>query len=96
MFLTLKYLVKRVHFLRARALKMRWEEEHTILNYEMQWTVRFFKKKSEKWQVGSCSPGISSGAKAYAIRQEFRWKGMAINSDSIFKNTSSDYLSPFI
>ena len=32
-------LVKCVHFLRVRALKNRWEEEHILLNYEMQWTV---------------------------------------------------------
>jgi hypothetical protein len=94
-FLNLKYLVKRVHFLRARALKNRWEEEHILLNYEMQWTVRFFKNKAEKWKVASHYPDITRGAKAYALRQEFRWKQMAINSDSIFKNTSSDYISPF-
>ena len=62
----------------------------------MQWTVRFFKKKSEKWKEASRYPDISSGAKAYALRQEFRWKGMAIKSDTIFKNTSTDYVTPFI
>jgi hypothetical protein len=61
----------------------------------MQWTVRFFKNRAEKWKVASHYPDISRGAKAYALRQEFRWKGMAINSDSIFKNTSSNYISPF-
>ena len=88
--------VKRVHFLRARALKDRWKEEVILLNYEMQWTVRFFKNKSEKWKVAADTLGISSGAKAYALRQEFRWKGMAMKSDRIFKITSVDYLTPFV
>lgn len=62
----------------------------------MQWTVRFFKKKSEKWKVAADTPGITSGAKAYALRQEFRWNGMATKSDRIFKVTSVDYLTPFV
>jgi len=89
-------LVKRVHYLRARALKNRWHEEHILLNYEMQWTVRFFKNKAEKWKVAAHYPEISNGAKAYALRQEFRWKGMSIKSDTIFKHTSVDYITPLI
>ena len=64
------FLVKRVHFLQARALKMRWEEEHILLNYEMQWTIWFFKKKLEKWKVASDYPDIMSGVKVYALCQE--------------------------
>ena len=75
---------------------MRWEEEHILLNYKMQWTIRFFKKRSEKWNIASDYPDISSGAKAYALHQESRWKGMSIKSDIIFKNTSPDYIMPFI
>ena len=91
-----KYLVKRVHFLCARALKNRWDEEHILLNYEMQWMVRFFKKKLEKWKVAVYSPNISSGAKAYALRREYWWKAMSIKSDTVFKNTSVDYITPLI
>jgi hypothetical protein len=75
---------------------MRWEEELILLNYEMQWTMRFFKTKSDKWKLGADTEDISSGPKAYALRQEFRWKGMAVQSDRIFKNTSIDYMSPII
>ena len=75
---------------------MRWEEEHILLNYEMQWTIQFFKKKSEKWKVASDYPDIWSGAKAYALHQESRWKGMSTKSDVIFKDTSPDYITPFI
>ena len=72
---------------------MRWEEEQLLLNYEMQWTVRFFENKSQKWKVGADTEGISGGAKAYALRQEANWKGMAVNSDRVFKNTSVDYIT---
>ena len=75
---------------------MRWEEEHILLNYEMQWTVRFFLNKSEKWKAATRLTDISNGAKAYALRQESRWKGMSIKSDIIFKNTSTDYITPFV
>lgn len=90
------FIVRRVHFLRARALKKRWDEERILLNYEMQWTVRFFENKSGKWKIGANTQGISSGAKAYALRQQARWKGMALNSDRIFKNTSLDYVTPIM
>lgn len=90
------FLVKRVHFLRARALRNRWNEEHVLLSYEMQWTVRFFLNKSKKWKVGADTSGISRGAKAYALRQESRWKRMAVESDKIFKNTSFQYVTPII
>ncbi len=88
--------VKRVHFLRVRALKKRWEEEYIILNYEMQWTVRYFLNEAEKWRVGADTNDISVGAKAYALRQEGRWRKRAFNSDNVFKRTSSDYASPII
>ena len=88
--------VKHVHFLQAGALKNRWEEEHIILKYKMQWTICFFKNKAEKWKVAACYPNISSGAKVYCLQQEFQWKQMSIKSDTIFKNTSLDYITPFI
>lgn len=62
----------------------------------MQWTVRFFDKESHKWKIGAETEGISSGGKAYALRQEARWKGMAVYSDTIFKNTSVDYVTPIV
>jgi hypothetical protein len=88
--------VKRVHFLRVRALKKRWQEEHMLLIYEMQWTVRFFKNKAEKWRDGALTPDISTGAKAYALRQEARWIQMSLKSDKLFKKTAIDYVTPII
>jgi hypothetical protein len=42
-------LVKRVHWLRARAQSHRWREEFTLVQYEMTWVVRFFKHMSSTW-----------------------------------------------
>jgi hypothetical protein len=28
---------------------MRWQEEATLISYEMQWTVRYFANKGETW-----------------------------------------------
>lgn len=39
----------RVHYLRGRAQKMRWEEEHTLLRYEMDWTTRWFTHQAQLW-----------------------------------------------
>jgi hypothetical protein len=46
---TKKLIVRRVHWLRARAQYMRWQEEATLISYEMQWTVRFFVNQGSKW-----------------------------------------------
>lgn len=60
----------------------------------MQWTVRYFLNEAEKWMIGGNSQNITVGAKAYALRQEARWRMMALNSDNAFKKTTSDYVSP--
>ena len=57
-------VVRRVHWLRARAQLMRWQEEVTLTGYEMQWTVRYFLYMSRKWVLKfdghSLAPGGSS------------------------------------
>ena len=60
----------------------------------MQWTVQYFLNEAEKWKIGGNSESIAVGAKAYALRQEARWRMMALNSDNTFKKTTSDYVSP--
>jgi hypothetical protein len=47
------FTVRRVHWLRARAQLMRWQEEVTLTGYEMQWTVRYFRQMSTKWVIPS-------------------------------------------
>ncbi|KAF8801050.1 hypothetical protein BYT27DRAFT_7216408 [Phlegmacium glaucopus] len=66
---------RRVHWLRARAQLMRWEEEVTLTRYKMQWTVRYFLFKSLAWAVppGTGTPGPqhqSAGSVAYARQQQ--------------------------
>ncbi|KAG1788809.1 hypothetical protein EV424DRAFT_1355962 [Suillus variegatus] len=39
----------RVHWLRAKALKDQWEEEHPLVQHEMNWTCDFFMHKAEEW-----------------------------------------------
>jgi hypothetical protein len=77
-------------------LKNRWEEEHVLLKYEMQWTVRSFLNEAEKWKIGGNGQNSTDGAKAYALRQEARWRMMALNSDNTFQKTTSDYVSPIL
>ena len=89
-----KPIVKRVHWLRARALKNRWHEEVVLVTYEMQWTVRYFLHKSTTWSEAIADPSIFSGAKAYAFRQANMWKKLADVADNVFKSMPSRYLSP--
>jgi hypothetical protein len=51
---------------------------------------------ARKWKIGADTFGISNGAKAYALRQESRWREMAINSEKIFKSTSKEYVTLII
>jgi hypothetical protein len=79
-----KYLtflvVRRVHWLRARAQLMRWQEEVTLITYEMHWAVRFFSRKSQIWANAGDKSGLplKAGHAAYADRQNDMWKQIAI------------------
>ena len=89
-------IVKRVHWLRARALKDRWHEEHILVTYEMQWTVHYFLYKDEMWQRATNTLTISPGAKAYGIQQANMWKKLAHMADKVFRSLLSHYISPVI
>jgi hypothetical protein len=86
--------VKRVHWLRARALNQRWHEEKILVEYEMQWTVRYFLYKCKEWEGGRDQAVAVSGARVYAIRQARRWREYAEAADSLFSRTTPHYLSP--
>ncbi|KIM41065.1 hypothetical protein M413DRAFT_41140, partial [Hebeloma cylindrosporum] len=79
---------KRVHWLRARAQKMRWREEAIMVNYEMEWTVRYFLYKREYWSEASSADGgrISAGANAYTFRKAAMWDDLALYADKLFRN----------
>lgn len=84
-------IVRRVHWLRARAQLMRWQEEVTLTRYEMQWTVAFFAYKRNQWgkQLGS-----TAGATAYANRKQAMWNELADRADKTFSLLNNAYRSP--
>jgi hypothetical protein len=86
--------VKRVHWLRSRALKDRWHEELVLVRYEMQWTVRYFLHKRNIWWEGVGRPDVSPGGRAYAVRQARMWNNFAHVADRTFKNATGQYVSP--
>ena len=103
-------VVRRVHWLRARAQLMRWQEEVTLTGYEMQWTVRYFLHMSRKWVLkfdghplapgGSSDTGTgtgtthSPGAIAYSNRKHAIWMEIMNKADCTFKRCNPAYDSP--
>ncbi|KAF9230334.1 hypothetical protein BU15DRAFT_57377 [Melanogaster broomeanus] len=62
----------RGHWLRAKALKDRWEEEVELLRAEGEWTSNFFDYKSRAWGIifrDSARQG-RVGHACYAARQQ--------------------------
>ncbi|KAG1733409.1 uncharacterized protein EDB91DRAFT_1084462 [Suillus paluster] len=60
-----------VHWLRAKALRDRWEEEMLLVQHEMNWTYNFFLHKAEQWiLLATISKAADKvGHLAYAARQ---------------------------
>ena len=61
-------LVNWVHWIQARAQKNRWREEHTLVGYKMQWTVRYYIHCAKMWkdQAGVSGDVGDAGATVYA------------------------------
>jgi len=86
-------LVKRVHWLRGRAIYQRWREEELLVNNEMQWTAKYFLYKSQSWiNVGCSDPSVSPGSVAFAARQASQWLGLASRAQDLFLQNNSDYV----
>lgn len=64
------------------------------MEYEMQWTVRYFLYKSKEWEEGRDEADAVAGARVYAVRQARRWRQYAEAADSLFSRTTAHYLSP--
>jgi hypothetical protein len=100
----LTILVRRIHWLRARAQRMRWQEEVTLTTYEMQWTVRYFTHKSKFWSDALIPPAgpasladvnaVDAGTLAYSKRKNSSWYQLALKSDRTFKIFNNAYKSP--
>lgn len=94
-------IVRRVHWLRARAQLMRWREEVTLTGYEMQWTVRYLLHMRNVWDrrgVTGTGTGTgqqsSAGVQAYARRKYTMWEQCAITADHTFATLNTAYQSP--
>src|ERR1700735_2734631 len=70
------FIVKRVHWLRARAQCHRWREEFTLVQYEMTWVIRFFKHMSSTWSRRHEHLLLLNASTAYgnSMNTEFCWK----------------------
>jgi hypothetical protein len=42
--------VYRVHWLKAKARRNRWNEEFILLSSEMDWTVLYYRYQASRWQ----------------------------------------------
>lgn len=88
-------LVKRVHWLRARAQMQRWAEQFTLVGYEMQWTVRYFQNRCKFWAQGYLDDCVAPGGKAYCHRQFAFWSSLESMADLTFgKVNKINYKSP--
>jgi hypothetical protein len=78
--------VYRVHWLRAKAQKMRWIEEVQCLQVEMESAVRFFRHQEGVWHAkeGVINSHSQPGHVAWAARQSAMWHSMAIGAELTF------------
>ncbi|KAJ3491395.1 hypothetical protein NLJ89_g11346 [Agrocybe chaxingu] len=74
---------RRVHWLRARSQKQRWEEELRLVHYEMEWTTRYFLHQAEEWKKfeDQADNHQDTGAMAYARRKRAMWLGLAHHAE---------------
>ncbi|KAF8802333.1 hypothetical protein BYT27DRAFT_7112690 [Phlegmacium glaucopus] len=84
--------VQRVHWLRARAQNNRWNEEHILVGYEMEWSVRYFLNNARVWEGRSDAAAGNPGAAAYAARQVTKWRQVAASCDHLFQGINPHYV----
>ncbi|KAG2109049.1 uncharacterized protein F5147DRAFT_652614 [Suillus discolor] len=64
--------VYRLNWLKAKARWQRWEEELSLVQHEMGWTVGWFRYKKEEWER-RYHEATKHGHQAYAQRQVLLW-----------------------
>src|SRR5271156_5297859 len=82
--------VYQINWLRARAKKLRWEEEVELVSEEMHWTINFFENKANQWKATAAS-SARSGPRCYAERQISMWAGLAIQAKMSFNECRIKY-----
>ncbi|KAI5989479.1 hypothetical protein EDD15DRAFT_2364372 [Pisolithus albus] len=82
----------RIHWLRAKAVKDRWEEEEDLLMSEFHWTMNFFKFRAKKWNKKCLSFKAAGlhGAACYAARQKAVYDRLAEQGASKWLNMSPE------
>lgn len=75
----------------------RWNEELTLVGYEMDWTVRYYIRQSEVWKNRKSVAEVMAdmGAAVYAARKAAMWMDMAVDSAGQFLAVNLLYKSPF-
>ncbi|KAG1887376.1 hypothetical protein F4604DRAFT_1571084, partial [Suillus subluteus] len=77
--------VYRVNWLKAKARWQRWEEELSLVRYEMGWTVSWFRYKKEGWER-RFHKATKHGHRAYAQRQVLLWERFLLDAENSFKD----------
>ncbi|KAJ7670197.1 hypothetical protein DFH06DRAFT_1119445 [Mycena polygramma] len=72
-------LAMRVEWCRAKARKVRWEEEVLLLREEMRRVLRYLEWEAETWKQRAVaredeSPELRQGLSAYALRHEAMYR----------------------
>ncbi|KAF8259619.1 hypothetical protein EI94DRAFT_1615116 [Lactarius quietus] len=88
--------VEDLHWLRAKAQKMRWIEELQCLQVEMESAVRFFRHQAQIWQskMEHADFRLQPGHAAWAERQILMWSSMAMQAESKFTTLLKDNPPP--
>ncbi len=77
-------LVYHVHWFRAKARYDRWNEEFTLVPFEMKWTIAYFQKQAEIW-VARKEQCTEPGPLCYAIQQSSMWTDFATQALGVFE-----------
>jgi hypothetical protein len=90
------YLVNRVHWLRARAQRQRWQEELILVEREMEWTVRYYLHQSGVWteRRRTADDIEDRGAAVYAARKIDMWRNMAASASVQFLSVNPRFKLP--
>ena len=84
--------VYRVNWLHARAQNNRWQEELTLTEHEMEWTIRWYANMAKKWRARRDAFELPSrGHAAYAEKQIAMWNELGRVAERLFSNSNPTY-----
>ena len=76
---------RKMLWLRAYARKRRWDEETILVPFEMECTVRSYRRKAGEWETWA-RDSQTSGHAAYVRRQAALWTGMLDHAERRFRD----------